>query len=104
LKPIGGAFGPRHATRHRLGAMQHLEAPMRHYSGNEAVDFLVVGVGAAGGVLMQRLARAGFRIVGLEAGPFWDTERDWVSDEAGSSFSDVSRNWCVCIRRRPRTR
>jgi hypothetical protein len=22
--------------------------------------------------------------VGLEAGPFWDTERDWVSDEAGS--------------------
>jgi choline dehydrogenase-like flavoprotein len=23
--------------------------------------------------------------VGIEAGPFWDTERDWVSDEAGSS-------------------
>ncbi len=23
-------------------------------------------------------------MVGFEAGPFWDTERDWVSDEAGS--------------------
>ena len=27
---------------------------------------------------------AGFKVVGFEAGPFWDTERDWVSDEAGS--------------------
>ena len=25
-----------------------------------------------------------FKVVGFEAGPFWDTERDWVSDEAGS--------------------
>jgi len=33
---------------------------------------------------LQRLARAGFRVVGLEAGPFWDTEKDWVSDEKGS--------------------
>ncbi len=23
-------------------------------------------------------------MVGIEAGPFWDTERDWVSDEVGS--------------------
>ncbi len=34
--------------------------------------------------MLQRLARAGFRVAGLEAGPFWDTERDWVSDEKGS--------------------
>ncbi|MGA2409652.1 MAG: GMC family oxidoreductase [Candidatus Binataceae bacterium] len=33
---------------------------------------------------MQRLARSGFRVLALEAGPFWDSERDWVSDEAGS--------------------
>ena len=45
---------------------------------------MIVGVGAAGGVLLQRLARAGFSVVGFEAGPFWDTERDWVTDEAGS--------------------
>jgi choline dehydrogenase-like flavoprotein len=32
----------------------------------------------------QRLARRGWRIVILESGPFWDPDRDWVSDEAGS--------------------
>lgn len=57
---------------------------MRRFQPGEEVDYCVVGVGSAGGVLVQRLARAGFRVVGLEAGPFWDTERDWVSDEAGS--------------------
>ncbi len=57
---------------------------MRRYSPDEEVDYLIVGVGAGGGVLLQRLARGGFRVVGLEAGPFWDTERDWVSDEKGS--------------------
>jgi choline dehydrogenase-like flavoprotein len=35
-------------------------------------------------VLTQRLARAGWRVVALEAGPFWDPDTDWVSDEAGS--------------------
>ncbi|MGI8437237.1 MAG: GMC family oxidoreductase, partial [Chthoniobacterales bacterium] len=57
---------------------------MRRYSPNVELDYVVVGVGAAGGVLLQRLARAGFRVAGLEAGPFWDTEKDWVSDEKGS--------------------
>ena len=67
-----------------LGATQHIELPMRRYGNSEQVDYCIVGIGAAGGVLLQRLARAGFSVVGLEAGPFWDTERDWVSDEAGS--------------------
>jgi len=71
-------------SSHRLGSMQKLEFPMRRHSINDEVDFVIVGVGSAGGVLLQRLARAGFSVVGLEAGPFWDTERDWVSDEAGS--------------------
>jgi choline dehydrogenase-like flavoprotein len=64
--------------------MQTLDSPMRRFRPDETVDYCVVGVGSAGAVLLQRLARAGFRVVGLEAGPFWDTERDWVSDEAGS--------------------
>ena len=67
-----------------LGSIQRIDAPMRRFDESDAVDYVVVGVGAAGGVLVQRLSRAGFRVVGLEAGPFWDTERDWVSDEAGS--------------------
>lgn len=69
---------------HRLGPMQHLGPEMKCYREEEAVDYCIVGVGSAGAVLLQRLARAGFKVVGLEAGPFWDTERDWVSDEAGS--------------------
>ncbi len=64
--------------------MQRLETPMECYAENDEIDYLIVGVGAAGGVLLQRLARAGFRVIGVEAGPFWDTERDWVSDEKGS--------------------
>lgn len=67
-----------------LGAMQHLKLPMKRYANNDAVDYAIVGIGAGGGVLAQRLARAGFRVVGFDAGPLWDTERDWVSDERGS--------------------
>src|ERR1700760_4139122 len=64
--------------------MQTIDFPMQRYPENEEIDYGVVGVGSAGGVLLQRLARAGFKVIGMEAGPFWDTERDWVSDEAGS--------------------
>ena len=69
---------------HRLGPMRTLPSPMRRFAETETVDYCIVGVGSAGGVLVQRLARAGFRVVASEAGPFWDTERDWVSDEKGS--------------------
>lgn len=83
--PVFGAFRENHAGHHMLGPIQKIDFPMHHFEPNEEVDFCIVGVGSAGGVLLQRLARAGFRVVGIEAGPFWDTERDWVSDEAGSS-------------------
>jgi choline dehydrogenase-like flavoprotein len=82
--PLFGEFGKPEGERHRLGAMQTLGSPMRRYSPDEEVDYAIVGVGAGGGVMLQRLARAGFRVVGFDAGPFWDTERDWVSDEKGS--------------------
>lgn len=67
-----------------VGSLQHIDLPMRRFRELEEVDYVIVGVGSAGGVLLQRLARAGFNVIGLEAGPFWDTEQDWVSDEAGS--------------------
>lgn len=82
--PMGGAFRAPRDGAHYLGPMQRLPARSRQFGENESVDFAIVGLGSAGGVLLQRLARAGFRVVGFEAGPFWDTERDWVSDEAGS--------------------
>ncbi len=86
--PLFGAFhrsaAERDGHQHRLGPNQTLDTPMRHFGPTDEVDYVIIGVGSAGGVLVQRLARAGFRVVGLDAGPFWDTERDWVSDEAGS--------------------
>jgi choline dehydrogenase-like flavoprotein len=54
---------------------------MAHYGEEEPVDMVIVGAGAGGVTLAQRLARAGWRIVILEKGPFWDPDRDWVSDE-----------------------
>jgi choline dehydrogenase-like flavoprotein len=65
-------------TDHRL------RADMRRFDLDDEVDLVVVGAGAGGGVLTQRLARAGWRVVCLDAGPFWDPDQDWVSDERGS--------------------
>jgi choline dehydrogenase-like flavoprotein len=57
---------------------------MAHYDDSYPVDLVIVGAGAGGGTLAQRLARQGWKVVVLEAGPFWDPDEDWVSDEAGS--------------------
>ena len=57
---------------------------MRRYDDSEEVDLLIVGAGAGGGVLAQRLARFGWKVVVLEGGPFWNPDTDWVSDEAAS--------------------
>jgi choline dehydrogenase-like flavoprotein len=83
-KPLFGAFDTPDDAPHMLGALQSIHVPMKKFRETEQVDYLIVGCGSAGGVLLQRLARAGFNVVALEAGPFWDTERDWVSDESGS--------------------
>lgn len=48
---------------------------------NEEVDAVIVGAGAAGGVLAKELSEAGMRVVVLEAGPFRDPQRDFASDE-----------------------
>src|ERR1700721_3560270 len=47
---------------------------------SDAVDFLVIGAGAAGGVMAKELSTAGFRVVVLEQGPYL-TERDYTHDE-----------------------
>jgi choline dehydrogenase-like flavoprotein len=57
---------------------------MRLYDEADEVDIVIVGCGAGGSTLAQRLARAGWRVVVLDAGPFWDPEADWVSDERGA--------------------
>ena len=61
-----------------------LRDQMRRFEPDDEVDVVIVGCGAGGGVMTQRLARRGWRVVTLEAGPFWDPDQDWVSDEAGA--------------------
>ena len=58
-----------------------LREDMRHYLDGDELDLVIVGCGAGGSTLLQRLARAGWRVAALEAGPFWDPDADWVSDE-----------------------
>jgi len=49
---------------------------------SDAVDFLVIGAGSAGGVMAKELSTAGFRVVVLEQGPYLN-ERDYKHDEIG---------------------
>ncbi|MGH3405505.1 MAG: GMC family oxidoreductase [Streptosporangiaceae bacterium] len=83
-----GAIGPAGNNSRYLLDVHSRQLPgedtMRRYSGADEVDLVIVGAGAGGSVLAQRLARHGWRIVILEAGPFWHPDEDWVSDEAGS--------------------
>jgi choline dehydrogenase-like flavoprotein len=61
-----------------------LRSEMRHFDDTETLDAVIVGCGAGGATMLQRLARRGWRVAALDAGPFWSPEDDWVSDEAAS--------------------
>ncbi len=50
------------------------------YRPSETVDFLIVGSGAAGGVMAKELSSAGFKVVVLEQGPYL-REKDFDHDE-----------------------
>ncbi|HKD52433.1 MAG TPA: GMC family oxidoreductase [Candidatus Acidoferrum sp.] len=53
--------------------------PIRYKTSDE-VDFVVIGSGAAGGVLAKELSTNGFRVVVLEQGPYL-TEADFTHNE-----------------------
>lgn len=53
---------------------------MRRFSTRTEVDFVVVGSGAAGGVMAKELSQAGFDVVVLEQGPYL-TKEDFTHDE-----------------------
>lgn len=86
---LKGSVGPKDNDSRYLLDVHKRGVPgvstMHRYRDEEAVDMVIVGAGAGGGVLAQRLARAGWKVVVLEAGPFWDPDTDWVSDEKGSA-------------------
>ena len=52
----------------------------RKFGERDSVDFVIVGSGASGGVLAKELAREGFDVVVLEAGP-WQEANQFTHDE-----------------------
>ena len=54
---------------------------MQEYSNDEIVDALIIGTGAGGAPIIARLAKAGLKVVALEAGKFWNPKEDFATDE-----------------------
>jgi choline dehydrogenase-like flavoprotein len=67
-------------AEHRHPPLAPLQQRGATYRPTDEVDFVVVGSGAAGGVMAKELATAGFSVVVLEQGP-WRTENDFPHDE-----------------------
>ena len=63
----------------------------RTYAEGETVDFVIVGSGAAGGVLANELATAGFDVVVLEAGP-WQQPSQFTHDELAMERENAMLN------------
>jgi choline dehydrogenase-like flavoprotein len=57
------------------------EPPTPRFALDDEVDAVVIGTGAGGAPLLARLARAGMRVVALEAGALWQPARDFATDE-----------------------
>jgi len=64
-----------HYEGHRFDQMNN-----RKY-GDREVDICIVGAGAAGSVLAYELSKAGLEVVVIDAGPFWNPQSDFASDE-----------------------
>lgn len=58
---------------------------------SDPVDFLVIGSGAAGGVMAKELSVAGFNVVVLEQGPYL-TEQDFGHDEIKFAVQNALTN------------
>ena len=65
--------------------MQHIEVPMQTIRPSTRRSITALSASDRREACFCRGWRGRVSsVVGIEAGPFWDTERDWVSDEAGS--------------------
>lgn len=64
---------------------------MISYRPADAVDFVIIGAGAAGGVVAKELSTAGFSVVLLEQGPHL-AEKDYTHDERKFMFDRVLTN------------
>ena len=63
----------------------------RTYDERDAVDFVIVGLGAAGGALAKELATNGFDVVVFEAGP-WQQPNQFTHDELAEERENAMLN------------
>jgi choline dehydrogenase-like flavoprotein len=61
------------------------------YKTSDEVDFVIIGSGAAGGILAKELSTNGFRVVVLEQGPYL-TEADYTHNEIKVLGEDLLTN------------
>ncbi|MGC4086274.1 MAG: gluconate 2-dehydrogenase subunit 3 family protein [Vicinamibacterales bacterium] len=75
----------------RLMAIQEPRPAAVRYRPSDIVDFVIVGSGAAGGIIAKELSTAGFRVVVLEQGPRL-TEAQFDHDEFGTFMRNKHAN------------
>ena len=68
-----------------------MTAPRVQYQTTDEVDFVIIGSGAAGGILAKELSTNGFRVVVLEQGPYL-RESDFSHDELKILQEDLLTN------------
>jgi len=68
-----------------------MTAPRVQYQTSDEVDFVIIGSGAAGGILAKELSTNGFRVVVLEQGPYLH-ESDFSHDELKILQEDLLTN------------
>lgn len=66
---------------HSVHFQNHRGNDLNHRKYKDIADVCIVGAGAAGGVLAYELSKAGLKVVLIEAGPFWNPQTDFASDE-----------------------
>ena len=64
---------------------ENSELKLQNSKLDDEVDVVVIGTGAGGAPLLARLAAAGMQVVALEAGRFWQPQRDFATDERAQS-------------------
>lgn len=70
---------------------QMQQTPRARYRPSDTVDFVIVGSGAAGGIIAKELSTAGFSVVVLEQGPRL-TEQQFDHDEFGAFMQNFNVN------------
>jgi choline dehydrogenase-like flavoprotein len=71
--------------------MKTMTPDLPKYKTSDEVDFVIVGSGAAGGIMAKELSRNGFRVVVLEQGPYL-TEADFGHNEVKILAQDFLTN------------